>query len=114
MMMESHVHLVTTLLLTVAIMALVEMIFEQGLVLATRMLWLSMLSLAVLLAMYCLRNYFVFMMWAEHVAHQANCPACGTYGRLSFVGQANRRCAVACKKCQAEWMIDEPEIDRDR
>jgi len=110
MMMESHVHLVTTLLLTVAVMALVEVIFEQGLGVATRMAWLCLLSLAALFTIYCLRNYFVFMMWAERVAHQATCMGCGTYGRLRLVRQTQRHCAVACKRCANEWMIEEPEI----
>ncbi|NCZ29336.1 MAG: hypothetical protein EBX70_06500 [Betaproteobacteria bacterium] len=109
MMMESHFHLITTLLLTVAVMALLEAILDHGLDTATRLVWLAALALAVLLAMYSLRRYFFFMMVAEQVANQATCKDCGAYGRLRLIGHVYPSCKVACKRCAFEWTIVEPE-----
>ena len=109
MMMESHLHLVTALLLSVAIMALVELIFDQSAPGLTRLAWLAVLATFVLVAMKALRNYFFFMMWAERVANQAVCSACGTYGRLRLVRESGQRCEVACKRCGNEWSIEEPD-----
>ena len=108
MMMESHLHLVTALLLTVAVMSMVELVFDRNAPGLTRIGWLTLLSGVVLLAVNALRNYFFFMMWAEHVAHQAVCASCGTYGRLRLVREAGQRCEVACKRCAFEWSIEEP------
>ncbi|MFM7256534.1 MAG: hypothetical protein ACKO3C_13035 [Betaproteobacteria bacterium] len=111
MMMESHLHLVTALLLTVAVMALVELVFDQSTPGFTRIGWLALLSGAVLIAVKALRNYFFFMMCAEQVANQAVCGRCGVYGRLRLVREKGQQCDVACKRCAFEWSIREPRDD---
>ena len=49
---------------------------------------------------------------AEHLASQANCPACDAYGKFAVVtaraaNDAFERCAlgVQCRKCAREWTI---------
>jgi hypothetical protein len=111
MMMESHLHLVTALLLTVAVMALVELVFDRSTPGFNRMGWLVLLGGAVLMAVKALRNYFFFMMCAEQVANQAVCARCGVYGRLRLVRETGRQCDVACKRCGFEWSIKEPRDD---
>lgn len=109
--MESHLQLVTALLLSVAVMALVELVFDQSRQGQTRIAWLVLLCGVVFLAVKALRNYFFFMMWAERVANQAVCGQCGTYGRLRLVREAPQHCDVACKRCAFEWSIEELHDD---
>lgn len=111
MMMESHFHLVTALLLTIAVMAMVELVFDQSASSFSRIGWLALLSGAMLLTINALHRYFFFMMWAEQVANQASCARCGTYGRFRLVRESGHHCDVACKRCAFEWSIEEPTDD---
>jgi hypothetical protein len=54
-----------------------------------------------------LRRYLQLLMHAETVAHQADCPSCGTYARFSLVrADARDECAsVCCRNCSHEWTI---------
>ena len=111
MMMESHLHLVTSLLLTVAVLALLEAIFDRDLQVRSRLVWLFLLVLAVPSAIFSIHRYFHFMMGAEYVANQATCGNCGVYGRLRLVAHQHPKCNVACKRCGFEWTIVEPNPD---
>jgi len=61
--------------------------------------------------LWALRRYLSLLMHAEHVAHQADCPACGTYARFQLVradagaGADDERVRVCCRQCQHEWTI---------
>jgi hypothetical protein len=57
--------------------------------------------------LWALRRYLYLLMHAEAVAHQADCPACGTYARFNLV-QADARgdkAWVCCRQCSHEWTI---------
>ena len=57
--------------------------------------------------LWALRRYLYLLMHAEAVAHQADCPSCGTYARFRLV-QADRldeQAAVCCRNCAHEWII---------
>ncbi|MBD1209854.1 MAG: hypothetical protein H9535_15585 [Ignavibacteria bacterium] len=111
MMMESHSYLITSLLLTVAVLALLEAIFEPGAQIARRLAWIGILAIAVISAIYSIRSYFHFLMRAEHIANQATCGDCGVYGRLRLIGDRHPHCDVACKRCGFEWTIIDPDTD---
>jgi hypothetical protein len=42
------------------------------------------------------------------VAHQADCPACKTYGRLELLAADDQRgtVRVRCRQCAHEWTIE--------
>ncbi|NPC56606.1 hypothetical protein [Caenimonas soli] len=54
-----------------------------------------------------LRRYLFLLMRAEEVANQANCSACGEYGRFTVVGEDRSRAEteVRCRKCSHRWTI---------
>ena len=54
-----------------------------------------------------LRRYLFLLMRAESLAHQADCPVCGAYGRLDLVdpAAAGDTVDVRCKRCAHEWRI---------
>ncbi len=56
-----------------------------------------------------LRRYLFLLMRAESIAHQANCPSCGTYGRLQVVEEhpEQQDITVLCRRCKATWRIEE-------
>jgi Zn ribbon nucleic-acid-binding protein len=57
--------------------------------------------------LWALRRYLSLLLHAEHVAHQANCPACGTYARFQLVraDAEHDRVQVCCRQCGHEWTI---------
>jgi hypothetical protein len=59
------------------------------------------------IGLWALRRYLRLLTSAEAVANQADCPSCGTYGRLDLV-EANAtgdEVAVSCRKCSHGWRI---------
>lgn len=54
-----------------------------------------------------LRRYLFLLMRAEEVANQANCSACGEYGRFTVVDENRSRAeiGVRCRKCSHRWTI---------
>jgi predicted Zn finger-like uncharacterized protein len=55
-----------------------------------------------------LRRYLFLLMRAESLANQADCPACGAYGRLDLVdpAAAGDSVTVRCKHCGHVWRIE--------
>ena len=58
--------------------------------------------------LWALRRYLYLLMHAEHVAHQADCPSCGTYARFKLVqaDALDERARVCCRQCGHEWTIE--------
>lgn len=58
--------------------------------------------------LWALRRYLFLLMHAETVAHQADCPSCGTYARFSLVQAetTTERVRVCCRQCSHEWTIE--------
>jgi predicted Zn finger-like uncharacterized protein len=58
--------------------------------------------------LWALRRYLFLLMHAESVAHQADCPSCGTYARFSLVqaDATTERVRVRCRQCSHEWTIE--------
>ena len=69
-------------------------------------------ALAVLLfaavGVWSLRRYLYLLNHAEFVANQADCPGCGTYGRLELTGHPvpGEGAQVRCRKCAHCWSIN--------
>ena len=72
-------------------------------------------ALAGVLGVVALRRYLFLLMRAEHIANQAQCPGCATYGRWRVEPEAapadpsaqqdSVRLQACCKACQARWLI---------
>ena len=58
--------------------------------------------------LWALRRYLYLLMHAEAVAHQADCPGCGTYARFTLVqaDALDERARVRCRQCSHEWTIE--------
>ena len=52
-----------------------------------------------------LRRYLVLLARAEAIAHQADCPHCGAYGRMSCEGERDEAVDVRCRQCGHAWTI---------
>lgn len=106
-LLSGHVQLVLLLLCTVGFMACLEIM--SSLTAGERLLNALYALLCALIGAWALRRYLFLLMRAESIANQANCPACGTYGRLRLVEEEPKISAVtvSCRHCQAHWRIEE-------
>lgn len=105
-LLRSHGHLALTFICLIGVVAAFESMTDgHG--------WVDRFddALVVLLCgatgLWALRRYLYLLMNAEAVAHQADCPACGTYARFKLVkaDAAGERALVGCRKCGHEWTI---------
>ena len=57
--------------------------------------------------LWALRRYLYLLTHAEAIAHQADCPACKTYGRLDLLRAhtSGDEVGVRCRHCGHEWTI---------
>lgn len=106
-LLQSHAHLTLAFLCTIGLLVAVEtaMQFTSWQQRATDV----MVATAYIgVGLWALRRYLYLLSHAEHVANQADCPACGTYGRLNLVGEpaTDEATAVCCRQCAHEWHID--------
>ena len=106
-LLQSHAHMALTFLCAIGAFAAIEAASrfrsagEQfGNVLAV------LLCLGV--GLWALRRYLFLLTHAEAVAHQADCPQCGTYGRLRLVhaDAAQEAVEVCCRQCEHHWRIE--------
>lgn len=106
-LLQSHAHLTLTFLCMLGVF----MGFEGTLSfhsLSDRVTDLSAIVICGGTGLWALRRYLYLLNHAEAVANQADCPACGTYGRLRLVHEARdgENVGVRCGKCGHEWRID--------
>ena len=106
-LLYSHAHMALTFICMIGVLAAFEAASRyRG--------WVDQLidGLAILVCggggLWALRRYLWLLMHAEHVAHQADCPGCGTYARFELVrAEAQGEAAlVCCRKCRHEWTIE--------
>ena len=106
-LLQSHAHMALTFLCAIGAFAAIEAASrfrsagEQfGNVLAV------LLCLGV--GLWALRRYLFLLTHAEAVAHQADCPQCGTYARWDLLSEQaqEERVTVRCRQCSHEWRID--------
>ena len=105
-LLQSHAHLVLTFLCTIGLFAAFEAL---GRFRSLRDQLTDILAILVCTAVgiWALRRYLRLLLHAEVTAHQADCPACKTHGRLTVESENTRASTVAvcCKKCQHRWTI---------
>ncbi len=105
-LMHSHAHMALTFICMIGMLAA----FEAA---STNRGWVDqVIDVATLfvcggVGLWALRRYFALLLHAEQVAHQADCPACGTYARFKLVraDAEDERVRVCCRQCSHEWTI---------
>jgi predicted Zn finger-like uncharacterized protein len=107
-LLQSHAHLALTFMCMLGVF----MGFEGSLrfhSLADQLTDLVAIVLCGATGLWALRRYVYLLTHAEAVANQADCPACGTYGRLRLVHElrGGEQVGVRCGKCSHEWRIDD-------
>ena len=110
-LVESHLFLVTAVLALVMMVSGFELLsIREG---ATdAMFAAAVVAAGAGLAWFSWRRYASLMMLAEHVGHQAECPACKRYGFRAVPagegGVPERRDALvaSCRRCGHRWPID--------
>ena len=106
-LLKSHAHMTLAFICTIGLLAAMEAASRYS-TLQDRMLD----ALAVLLfagaGIWSLRRYLYLLNHAEFVANQADCPGCGTYGRLELTGLPTQEesARVRCRKCAHCWSIN--------
>jgi tRNA(Ile2) C34 agmatinyltransferase TiaS len=108
-LLQSHAHLALTFLSTIGVF----MAFEAASrfhTFADRLTDLIAVPVCAGVGLWALRRYLYLLQHAEAVAHQADCPHCGTYGRLALVrpDASGESVDVRCRKCDHQWRIDVP------
>ncbi len=122
-LLSGHAQLVLLLLCTVGFMACLELM--STLTAGERLLNAVSALFCAVVGAWALRRYLFLLMRAESIANQANCPACGTYGRLRVIDDTrgsnttlntaatsgthadDEGITVSCRRCQASWRIEE-------
>ena len=105
-LLQSHAHLVLTFLCAIGVFAAFEAM-RQSATLQDRLIDIGAVLLCAGIGVWALRRYLRLLATAEAVAHQADCPACKTYGRLELI-QSNAsgdEVQVRCRKCNHGWHI---------
>jgi hypothetical protein len=106
---RGHLGLVLLLLSTVGLLASFELVGRE-MPLANRLGALVLMLVCSAIAVHSTRRYVFVLMRAEHVARQAVCPQCQTFGRLSLEHDdpQSESLQVSCRKCCHAWRITDP------
>jgi hypothetical protein len=105
-LLRGHGHMALTFLCTVGILGALESASDATGA-ADRLADLGLAALCTAAGVWSLRRYLFLLSQAEAVAHQAECPGCGTYARLALVRATPTGACVRCKACGREWEIVE-------
>jgi hypothetical protein len=103
-LLQSHVHLLLTFLCTIGMLGAFEAMREARNP-QDRLFDVLAIGICGGVGLWALRRYLRLLMRAEHVANQADCSACGAYGRLTLVGRARDGVEVSCRGCQHRWQM---------
>jgi hypothetical protein len=106
-LLQSHAHMALTFLCAIGVFAALEAAYGFRSLDNQIGNGLAML-LCVGVGLWALRRYLLLLTHAEAVANQADCPQCGTYGRLTLVHAhaVEDSVDVCCRKCNHQWRID--------
>lgn len=104
-LLSSHAHMVLALLSVIALIGALEA-FRGGSP-AEKVMDVVFVAVCALVGLWALRRYLFLLMRAEEVANQANCSACGEYGRFTVVrdDRTGKETEVCCRKCTHQWVI---------
>jgi hypothetical protein len=106
-LLQSHAHLALTFCCVVGVFAAFEAASKFKSV-ADQITDFVAVVLCAGTGLWALRRYLFLLSHAEAVAHQADCPQCGTYGRLELLpaDAGEQAVAVRCRKCGHAWHIN--------
>jgi DNA-directed RNA polymerase subunit M/transcription elongation factor TFIIS len=106
-LLQSHAHLALTFCCVVGIFAAFEASSKFH-SLADQITDFAAVLISAGIGLWALRRYLFLLAHAEAVANQADCPQCGTYGRLELLSTtgADEAVAVRCRKCGHAWRIN--------
>jgi hypothetical protein len=108
-LLSGHAHMVLCFLAVIGMMAAMEAFKDASM--ADKIIDVILGVVSAGIGLWALRRYLFLLTRAEHVANQANCGQCGTYGLLQATSAtpeqtANQQQPVRCKKCGHAWNID--------
>ncbi len=106
-LMHSHGYLLLLIACAIGLMTTFA-VFSNSASAAQRALDAAAIVLLAAVGFWSLRRYLFLLLHAEHVANQAVCSVCKTYGRVALVegrAGANQSLQVCCRKCRHEWAI---------
>jgi hypothetical protein len=106
---RSHLGLLLLVLSTVGLLASLELV-GRDMPVSNRLGALVLMIVCGGVSVWSVRRYFLLMMRAEHVASQASCPLCKTYGRFALDRDEPQQesLQVSCRKCHHAWRIFDP------
>jgi predicted Zn finger-like uncharacterized protein len=104
-LIQSHVHLVLTILCTIGLLSAFEVFRAASL--GEKLFDIGAIALFAAVGVWSLRRYLYLLMHAEATANQAVCEACQTYGRLAITQEeaGGRRLTVRCTRCNHQWRM---------
>ena len=110
-LVESHAWLVTGILSLIMTLIAIEVI-EFRETLGGFLMLLAIGGAGAALCLYAWLRFNRQLFMAEHVASQATCTSCRTYGKLAFVSASydtrapsGNAVKVRCRSCGHEWAI---------
>jgi hypothetical protein len=106
-LLRSHAHMALTFICMIGVLAAFEAASRfRGWV--DQLIDVVAIGVCGATGLWALRRYLFLLMHAENVAHQADCPACGTYARFKLVqaDALDERARVCCRQCNHEWTIE--------
>jgi predicted Zn finger-like uncharacterized protein len=106
-LLQSHAHMALTFLCTIGVFAAFEAASSPQ-ALGDRLFDALTILVCGITGVWSLRRYLFLLTHAESVAHQADCPSCGTYARFKIVSSREEGSIVSvhCSKCAHEWTIE--------
>jgi hypothetical protein len=105
-LLSSHAHMILAFLSVIALIASMEAFREASA--GEKIGNVLFVIVCAVVGLWSLRRYLFLLMRAEEIANQANCPACGEYGRFTVVSddRSNDMTHVCCRKCECRWVIN--------
>jgi hypothetical protein len=106
-LLQSHAHLALCFMCLVGVFAAFEALVRFR-SLADQVIDVLAIALCTAAGLWSLRRYLYLLGHAEMAANQADCPKCGTYGRLLLLRAQDEGAVVhvRCKSCGHEWPIE--------
>lgn len=104
-LLSGHAHLVLAFLSVIGLIGSMEAF--RGSPVAEKLMNVGFVIGCAVVGLWALRRYLFLLMRAEEIANQANCAACGEYGRFDVVTDARSHdtTEVCCRKCGHQWVI---------
>ena len=105
-LLQSHAHLALTFLCTIGVFGAMEaaLRFRSW---SDQLVDGASVLACVAIGLWALRRYLFLLSYAEAMAHQAECTACQTFGRLDLVQSdaGGNVVQVRCRHCGHHWRI---------